>query len=257
MLSPAWMPPTHRPTLFPSGLCRRALPLVPLCTSLHHTAYTPLHTCPLHLCATLPPMSEDTNGPAAPDDTTRSAGQEASSDTLSLREATEYAGRSADTLRRAIRQGKLPRQYTPGTYGPELVIPRAALDNWLADQARRVESMPGEAVPSSETLVSTPAQDFPRILEHLAQRLTDLEALTQEQAGQLAAALARIGELEVQRTASQAAELEAAREHALLPPAATPEQGPAPDQSSEPSKVLPPAQRGTAGRFLAWVFSRH
>jgi hypothetical protein len=75
--------------------------------------------------------------------------EEQEGELLTLAEAAEYAGRAPATLRRAMRQQRIPRHYRQGTYGPELVVPRAALDAWLAEAAQRVEAQAaaGEAVP--------------------------------------------------------------------------------------------------------------
>ncbi len=160
----------------------------------------------------------------------------ADGDTLDLDQAATYAGRAAATLRRVVRQGKLPRRYRPGLYGPELIFTRADIDAWLAEQARAVEAMPtapasrsdGNAVatdgaPPDSTVVQsgdamgTAAHLYALVALAYAQRLHDAEerlAAVEEQAraasdgwqlqaGALAGVRARLADLEERQQQAQ------------------------------------------------------
>ncbi len=129
---------------------------------------------PLHHCATLltmsdsestPPPQQAPHAPPPPrdeppidqaasrdgaDDATPAGPITDTGDDLNIDQAATYAGRAAATLRRVIRQGKLPRRYRPGLYGPELVFTRADIDGWLIEQARAVEAMPPAAASGSD-----------------------------------------------------------------------------------------------------------
>jgi hypothetical protein len=62
---------------------------------------------------------------------------EPSADDVGIRDAMALAGVSAKTLRRAVHAGELPRRYSPGEHGLQLVFPRAAVERWSAAHRRR------------------------------------------------------------------------------------------------------------------------
>lgn len=144
---------------------------------------------------------------ATPADVTPAEVQPTDDDTddgapLGLDQAARYAGRSPATLRRAVRQGKLPRRYRQSVYGPALVFSRADLDAWLADMARTVEQAnatateqeqgQGSGEPSgepSQALTPAPAvRLYALVATAYARRLAALEETSQQQAGHLAEA---------------------------------------------------------------------
>ena len=148
---------------------------------------------------------------------------------LDLDQAASYAGRAPATLRRVVRQGKLPRHYRPGLYGPELIFTRADIDAWLADQARAVETMPGtpastgsdgdaaaandapaDGEPSTALVapdtLSSPIRLYALVALAYAQRRHDVEDAQQQQAAALADVRAHLAQLEdAQRQGQQLA----------------------------------------------------
>ncbi len=126
--------------------------------------------------------------------------------TLDLDQAATYAGRAPATLRRVVRQGKLPRQYRPGLYGPELIFTRNDIDAWLSDMARAVEAMPPVPAPPA-TDDDTPATAL-AVEGSGATRLYALVALAYAQ--RLAAVEERLAAVEEQaRAASDGWQLQA------------------------------------------------
>lgn len=198
----------------------------------------PLPTHGHEHCATLRTMStSDSTTPAhqAPPPATDERAPDPA-DPLDLDQAAAYAGRAPATLRRVVRQGKLPRRYRSGLYGPELIFARADIDAWLADQARAVEAMPAASAsrsdedatatndaPSDSTAVQsgdamgTAARLYALVALAYAQRLHDAEerlAAVEEQAraasdgwqlqaGALAGVRARLADLEERQQQAQ------------------------------------------------------
>jgi Tfp pilus assembly protein FimV len=124
---------------------------------------------------------------------------------LTLAEAAEYAGRAPATLRRAMRQQRIPRRYRQGTYGPELVVPRDALDAWLAEAARRVEvqtatveALPAEGgpVPAMTPALQGALMAVTQALEAQSAHLADTRAQLAEAQRQLEGQSHRVAEAE-------------------------------------------------------------
>lgn len=119
-------------------------------------------------------------------------------DSLSLKEAAELFGVSVDTLRRRIRDDKLPEaQLVAGQYGDEYRLPRAAVgtvsdrEGWAIDVA------------GDENAGQRPAHDpgLPvgiGIPAEILDRLLDAESLAAGSAADLRASESKVGALEAQ-----------------------------------------------------------
>ena len=84
-------------------------------------------------------------------------------DDLTLAEAAALAGRSAKTLRRAVRSGRLPRRYTTGPYGPRIVFARADVQRFLGQREAQVQALSQQpaAEPPPQAMQTRPPSAAP------------------------------------------------------------------------------------------------
>lgn len=119
-------------------------------------------------------------------------------DSLSLKEAAELFGVSVDTLRRRIRDEKLPEaQLVAGQYGDEYRLPRAAVgtvsrrEGWAIDLAGDEGAAQNPAHdPGQPVGIGIPAE--------ILDRLLDAESLAAGSAADLRASESRVDALEAQ-----------------------------------------------------------
>ena len=92
---------------------------------------------------------------------------------LSLVEAASVAGVSTRTIRRAITEGKLPRQYVSTAHGAQLSLPRATIERWMAEREAEED---GQADTNLSTGQRSP--DMTMFLATLVQQQADLASQT-------------------------------------------------------------------------------
>jgi hypothetical protein len=129
---------------------------------------------------------------------------------VSLEEATQIAGVSGKTLRRAMRQGELPRRYILTLHGPQLVFARAQLEGWRARRTapgRRQRHAPAAPRPTSiavQTAVSDALRHLQRALRQSQTALRNMASQLEQQEQQLSITRATLEQLVAQVTAVEA-----------------------------------------------------